>query len=138
MKTDHAFAAHCLDLFAGLGPVTARAMFGGYGFYLGRAMFAIGDAEEWMVWLKVDEESRARFEAAGGAPFTYTKSGRTTVMSFVTPPDGALEAADDMLPWARLALAAAERALARRSAAGRRRAVPVRRVKPGAGGARRR
>jgi DNA transformation protein len=111
-----AFADHCLDLFSGIGPAVARAMFGGYGFYVGRAMFAIGDAEEWRVWLKVDEMTRARFEEAGGEPFTYSgKGGRTTTLSFVTPPDAAMEDADEMLAWAQLALEAAERAVARRS-----------------------
>ncbi|OFX25088.1 MAG: hypothetical protein A2V77_05785 [Anaeromyxobacter sp. RBG_16_69_14] len=117
MKTAPSFADHCLDVFSGLGPVVARAMFGGYGFYLGRAMFAIGDAEEWRIWLKVDEHTRVRFEKAGGEPFTYSsKGGRTTTLSFVAPPDSAMEDADAMLAWARLALEAAERALAKRSA----------------------
>jgi len=115
MKTSRAFADHCLDLFSGLGPVAARAMFGGFGFYQGQAMFAIGDAEEWRVWLKVDEETRGRFAAAGGEPFLYTgKAGRTTTLSFVTPPEGTMEDGEAMLAWARLALQAAERALARR------------------------
>ena len=115
MKTSPAFAERCLDLFAGLGPVVARAMFGGFGFYVGPAMFAIGDAEEWQVWLKVDDATRARFEEAGGVPFTYvSRGGRETTMSFVTPPDAALEDGEAMLPWAQLALEAAERAVAKR------------------------
>lgn len=131
MKTSPAFAEHCLDLFAGIGLVVARAMFGGYGFYVGPAMFAIGDAEEWRVWLKVDAATRARFEESGGAPFVYaSRNGRTTAMSFFTVPDGAMEDAEAMLPWARLALQAAERAAQVRAAArkgGRRTRPPVRR-----------
>jgi len=117
MRPSPAFSEHCLELFSGLGPVTARAMFGGYGFYLGRAMLAIGDAAEWRVWLKADDETRARFVEAGGEPFTYSsKGGRTTTLSFLTPPDAAMEDGEAMLPWARLALGAAERALSRRDA----------------------
>lgn len=128
MKTSTAFAGHCLDLFAGLGPVVARSMFGGYGFYVGPAMFAIGDAEEWKVWLKVDDATRARFEEAGGVPFNYaSKGGRTTTLGFLTPPDAAMEEAEAMLPWARLALEAAERAAARRAA--KRRSAPAARTK---------
>ena len=131
MKTSTAFAEHCLDLFAGLGPVVARSMFGGYGFYVGPAMFAIGDAEEWKVWLKVDDATRARFEEAGGVPFTYaSKGGRTTTLGFLTPPDAAMEEAEAMLPWARLALEAAERAAARRAA--KRRPAPAARTRPSA------
>jgi DNA transformation protein len=116
VKTTSEFAAHCLDLFAGLGRVEARSMFGGHAFFLGPAMFAIGDADEWKVWLKVDDETRTRFLDAGGVAFTYQARGRPMVtMSFVTPPEGAMEDGEEMLPWARLALAAAERAVASRA-----------------------
>lgn len=64
MKTAPSFADHCLDVFSGLGQVVARAMFGGYGFYLGRAMFAIGDAEEWRIWLNSTVQDHARFSRA--------------------------------------------------------------------------
>ena len=64
MRTSSEFAQHCLDLFSGLPRVEARSMFGGHAFYVGRAMFAIGDADEWKVWLKVDAETSGRFEAA--------------------------------------------------------------------------
>jgi DNA transformation protein and related proteins len=115
MKTSPAFGDHCLDLFSGLGRVVARVMFGGHGFFIGRAMFAIGDAEEWQLWLKVDEDTRARFEAAGGEAFTYASKGRMVTLSFFTPPEDAMEDGERMLPWARLALEAAERAVAKRS-----------------------
>jgi DNA transformation protein len=115
MKTSSEFAEHCLDLFSGLGGAEARSMFGGHAFFVGPAMLAIGDADEWRLWLKVDDETRPRFEQAGGVAFTYeTRGGRRTTMSFVTPPDAAMEDAEAMLPWARLALEAAERAAAKR------------------------
>jgi DNA transformation protein len=115
MKTSSDFADFCLDLLAGVGPVEARSLFGGHAFYVGPAMLAIGDADEWKLWLKVDDATRARFEEAGGAPFVYTAKGRKRVtMSFVTPPEDAMEEADAMLHWARLALEAAERAAAKR------------------------
>jgi DNA transformation protein len=115
MKTSSAFADHCLDLFSSLGPVVARVMFGVHGFFIGRALFAIGDAEEWRLWLKVDEATRARFEAAGGEAFTYASKGRTVTLGFFTPPEDAMEDGERMLPWAGLALEAAERAVAKRS-----------------------
>jgi DNA transformation protein len=108
--------AHALDLFAPLGPgVTARKMFGGVGFYAAGRFFAIGDVEEGAVYLKVDEVTRGRFEAAGGRPFTYpARDGGVMVMSYFTPPDAALEDPEEMLPWARLGLDAAGRAAARK------------------------
>ncbi len=117
MRTSPDFAAFCLDLFSGLPRVEARSMFGGHAFYVGAAMFAIGDADEWRVWLKTDDATRARFEEAGGEPFVYTdRHGRSATMSFLTVPDAAMEEAEEMLPWARLALEAAERAAAKRAA----------------------
>lgn len=129
MKTSSEFADFGLDLFAGLGGVEARSMFGGHAFFVGPAMFAIGDADEWKLWLKVDDATRAQFEAAGGVAFTYeSKGGRSTTMSFVTPPDDAMEEAEAMLPWARLALEAAERAVAKRRPKPKPRAAPRRRA----------
>ena len=95
-------------------------MFGGVGFYAAGRFFAIGDVEEGALYLKVDEVTRGRFEAAGGRPFTYpARDGSVMVMSYVTPPDAALEDPEEMLPWARLGLEAAGRAAARKAGPGR-------------------
>jgi DNA transformation protein len=131
VKTTSEFADFCLDLLSGLGGVEARSMFGGHAFFAGPAMLAIGDAGEWKLWLKVDDQTRAAFEAAGGAPFVYaSKGGRRTTMSFVTPPDAAMEDAEAMLPWARLALEAADRAAAKRRPKRAASAARVGKVKP--------
>ncbi len=109
------FEGHCLDLFAPLGPVLPRRMFGGVGFYLGGAMFAIGDPDEWRLWLKVDDATRGAFQAAGGEPFVYLGRGQREVsLSYYAPPPEALDDAEGMLPWARLAAEAARRARAAR------------------------
>ncbi len=112
------FAAHALDLFALLGPgVVSRRMFGGLGFYARGLFFAVGDQAEGRLFLKVDDLTRPAFEAAGGQPFTYTVPGQATMtMAYLTPPDGALEDPEEMLPWARLALEAAGRAAAAKAA----------------------
>lgn len=117
------FEGHCLDLFSPLGPVLARRMFGGVGFTLGGAFFAIGDPDEWRLWLKVDGATRAAFEAAGGEPFVYLGRGKREVsLSYFAPPPEALDDAEGMLPWARLALEAARRARAARLTRARERA----------------
>lgn len=129
------FAAHALDLFALLGPgVVSRRMFGGLGFYARGLFFAVGDQDEGRVFLKVDDLTRPTFEAAGGRPFTYTVPGQATMtMAYLTPPDGALEDPEEMLPWARLALEAAGRAAAAKAAkaAGpKAKATPAKTAKP--------
>jgi DNA transformation protein len=97
-----------LELFAPLGEVRAKAMFGGWGFYCDEHFFAL-IADE-ILYLKTDGETEAAFRAAGGAPFTYaTKDGRSVSMAYWSAPEEAMESPHGMRPWARLALAAALR-----------------------------
>lgn len=118
MTTSDTLAAHALDLFAGLGPgVVARRMFGGLGFYAAGRFFAIGDPEDGRLYLKVDDLTRAAFEAAGGVPFVYRgPRGEEMSMAYLSPPDGALDDPEAMLPWARRAVEAAGRAAAAKAA----------------------
>jgi len=100
--------AHACELFAPLGAIRVKAMFGGWGFYCDELFFAIVAFET--LYLKADAESAARFSDAGGEPFRYgRKDGRTETMNYWTVPGEALESPAEMRPWARLALAAALR-----------------------------
>lgn len=110
MSSSPEFAAHCLELLSPLGPTTSRRMFGGHGFYVDGLFIGMAAAER--LYLKVDEESRPRFEAAGCEPFDFdTKDGKRVVLGFWTAPDDALESPMLMLPWARMAMQAALKAL---------------------------
>lgn len=102
------FVIHLLDLLEPLGPVRARRMFGGYGIYLDRMMFALVSDDT--LYLKVDDDSRAEFEAAGLEPFRYTKKGKSYQMSYHAAPEDALEDAELLRDWARMAVDAAMRA----------------------------
>ncbi len=98
------------EIFAPFGPVQARAMFGGYGVSREGLSFAIiVDGE---VFLKADEACRARFEAAGSAPFVYHAKGKPVTMSYWRIPDVALDDPDEMRRWCGLAHDAARRAKA--------------------------
>jgi DNA transformation protein len=105
------FRDHALDLLSGLGPVEARRLFGGYGLFLSGVMLGLLDDDE--LFLRFDEESRPRFEAAGCRMWTY---GRMTETHYLRPPDEAHEDAEAMLPWARLGLASALRRKAAKDA----------------------
>jgi len=96
---------HCLELFAPLGPVRVRRMFGGWGFYADDLFFALIAFDR--LYLKADAGSRDRFAAAGGEPFVYEGQGKTVTMSYWTVPAEAMESPALMHPWARLAVAAA-------------------------------
>ena len=103
------FADYCCDLLATLGPCAARRMFGGYGISTEGMTVALladlGHGEK--LWLKADELSRPRFEAAGCERFTYQAKDKLMSMNYYSAPDEAMDSPQLMAPWARLALAAA-------------------------------
>ena len=107
-----AFIEHLHDLFAALGPISTRAMFGGHGVYFDGLI--IGIVIDDALYLKADAQSRARFEDAGCAPFVYRfDPGRSQqppiTMSYWSLPEDAMESPQAMLPWAQLAFEAALR-----------------------------
>ena len=101
------FASYLRDLFAELGPVSLRKMFGGQGLYHDGLIIGLVIGDE--LFLKTDAITRSAFEQAGGEPFTYRGKGKPVVMSYLSPPTEAMESAHSMKPWAQLAWEAALR-----------------------------
>jgi DNA transformation protein and related proteins len=99
------FVEHCVELLSPLGRVRCKRMFGGWGLYVDELFIALIAFER--LYLKVDDNSRARFEAAGCVPFVYEGDGRRVTMSYWTAPDEALDSPALMQPWARSAQQAA-------------------------------
>lgn len=100
----HEFVA---ELFAPMGPVSIRRMFGGAGVFRDGLMFALlGDDT---VYLKTDAKLRADLEAEGSAPFLWTKpsTGEDIDMGYVSLPSSAMDDPDEASAWARRALAVA-------------------------------
>jgi DNA transformation protein len=123
------FVEYTLELLEPLGPVQARAMFGGWGVYhAGRMMDLIVEDR---LYLKTDDTTRPVFEAAGGEPFIYDPgNGRKPVaMSYWTPPADASDDAHALLPWARRAVEAALRAAQKKSAV-KKKSAPVKKAAP--------
>jgi DNA transformation protein len=113
------FEAFAVDLLSPVGPVRARAMFGGHGIYCGEVMIGLVDDDE--LFLKTDEQTRDRFLEAGCRRWVYTGGGRAMETSYFRPPDEAHESPEEMEPWGRLALQGARRAAtAKRAAAAKR------------------
>jgi DNA transformation protein and related proteins len=108
------FIDYLQELFADFGAVTTRAMFGGHALYHDGVMFAV--AFEDGLYLKVDSQTRALFEAEGCVPFVYMQTEKPLTMSYWSAPAAALDSPQAMLPWARLAFEAALRKPARRTA----------------------
>jgi DNA transformation protein len=125
--THTSFVEQCLELLSGLGEVRARKMFGGHGLYAGESMVAL--IAFGCLYLKVDDATRLRFEAAGGVPFVYDGKGKPITMSYWTVPPEAMESPAEMLPWARLAQQAALAARANQAAQAAQAARPAPRPK---------
>ena len=98
------FRDFVLDLLAPLRP-SARRMFGGVGIMRDGVMFALlsGDA----MYLRVDERTRAKFEAEGCGPFSYQRAGReVSIGSYYAVPERLYDEPEALVEWAREAIGA--------------------------------
>ena len=109
MATSPEFLAFVKDQLAPLGHVTTRRMFSGAGVYCDGVIFALilRDA----LYFKVDDGNRSAYEAEGLEPFSYEAKGRTVqVGAYWRVPERLFDDPDEMVEWARQALAAGRRA----------------------------
>ena len=95
------------EMFAGLGPVTIKKMFGGKSIYFNGIITAIETDGE--IYLKADALSSPQFEAAGARQWTYDGKGKLVKMPYWTVPDAALDEHDELKNWTKLAYEAALR-----------------------------
>lgn len=116
-KAPDSFVRHIVEQLAPLGDISARAMFGGWCLFLdGDALALIDDGR---LYLKVDDEVRRDFEAAGGEPFRYHHKGKgvdVEMRAYSTIPDEDLDDRPALLSWARRSAGAARRAGAQKRA----------------------
>ncbi len=103
-KLDNPFHTYVEDLFASLGRIRIRKMFGGAGVYSGEDMFALIDKDR--VYVKSDDVLKADLEQEGGKVFEWTNpnTGKTIQMSYVSLPVNALDDRDEASTWGRKAL----------------------------------
>jgi DNA transformation protein len=87
--------------------VRARSMFGGVGLYSGDIFFALMDDD--VLYFKVDDTTRARFEERGMGPFR-PGGDDGEVMQYYEVPADVLEDAEALAPWAADAVEVARRA----------------------------
>lgn len=116
------FAMYCCELLSGVGPCTAKRMFGGFGISTSGLTLALvadlGGGEK--LWLKADADTRSLFEAQGCERFTYeiTRNGVRAPhsLNYYAAPEEAMESPAVMLQWARVALDCALKARAAKAA----------------------
>ncbi|WP_298726711.1 TfoX/Sxy family protein [uncultured Ferrovibrio sp.] len=110
MTASPEFVTFVQELFAPLGGVSIRRMFGGAGIYSRGVMFGLIDEDT--IYLKADAESRKAFEARGCGQFVYDGKGKPVAMSYWQMPPELVDDADEALVWAKTALAVAKAAKA--------------------------
>ena len=124
MVASDSFAEFLREQLASLGHVTMRRMFGKTGVFRDGLMF--GMVTDNMLYLRVDDHNRADFkEAASFPPLRYEKKGIAIDLSFWRAPERLFDEPEELVAWARIALAAAGRVAAKRE-----RTVPRRKSKP--------
>lgn len=112
-KAPDPFHEFVIELFAPMGPVSIRRMFGGAGVFCEGLMIALLFSDT--IFLKTDGALRARLEAEGSEPFLWTKpsTGEIIDMGYVSLPSSAMDDPDEASDWGRQALAVARAAKAR-------------------------
>jgi len=124
MVASDSFAEFLHELLAPLGRVTIRRMFGKTGVFCEGLM--LGMVTDNTLYFRVDDHNRAAFkEAESFPPLNYEKKGCTIDLSFWRAPERLFDEPDELVTWARVALAAARRVAAKRA-----RTSPRRKSKP--------
>src|SRR5215469_60253 len=121
MVATDSFADFLREQLAPLGQISMRRMFGKTGVFCDGLM--LGMVRDNTLYFRVDDDNRETFkEAASVPPLNYEKKGETIDLAFWRAPERLFDEPDELVAWARAALAAA-----RRVAAQRERAAPSRR-----------
>ena len=119
MVASDGFAEFLRDQFAPLGRITVRRMFGKTGVFCDG--FMLGMVRDNTLYFRVDDDNRADFkEAEAFPPLNYEKKGGTIDLSFWRAPERLFDEPDELVAWARAALAAARRVAAKRERTPRR------------------
>jgi DNA transformation protein len=112
------------ELFAGMGPVQVKRMFGGAGIYADGMMFAL--IADDTIYLKADQALKNELREEGSAPFLWTpqtglRAGEQIEMGYWRLPEPALDDPEIAAAWGRKALE-----VARDAARAKRKAKPKR------------
>ncbi len=113
MVASDSFAEFLREQLSPLGRLAFRRMFGKTGLFCDGVMFAM--VADNTLYVRVDDESKATFEeAAAFPPLNYAKNGFTIDLGFWRVPERLFDEPDELLLWARAALAAAHRVARKR------------------------
>jgi DNA transformation protein len=113
MVATEGFAEFLREQLAPLGRITMRRMFGKSGVFCDGLM--LGMVRGNTLYFRVDDDNRMAFkEAESFPPLNYEKKGGTIDLSFWRAPERLFDEPDELVTWARAALAAARRVAAKK------------------------
>jgi DNA transformation protein and related proteins len=113
LVASNGFGEFLREQLAPLGRITLRRMFGKTGVFSNGLMF--GMVTDDTFYVRVDDQNRDVFkEAESEPPLNYAKGGRTIDLAFWKVPERLLDEPEELVIWARAALAAARRVAGRR------------------------
>jgi len=96
------------EVFADLGPITTRPMFGAHGIYHQGLMFGL--YAKGRLYLKTDAHNLAQFTAEHCEPFRFVQRGKEVQLSYWSAPDVMLDDRELAAAWAQSAYDAAMQA----------------------------
>ena len=113
MVASDSFGAFLREQLAPVGDITLRRMFGKTGVFADGLM--LGMVTDDALYFRVDDHNRQAFkEASAHPPLSYAKGGQSIDLAFWRAPERLFDEPDELVAWARLALAAARRVAAER------------------------
>jgi DNA transformation protein len=113
---NNSFAEFLRERLAPIGRLTMRRMFGKTGVFCDGVTIAMVTDD--ILYFRIDDQNPTTFaEAASTPPLNYRKQGRAIDLAFWRVPDRLLDDPDELVTWARAALADARRVAAKRQRA---------------------
>jgi len=108
---ENSFHDYVQELFAGMGRVEIKRMFGGAGGYSGGLMFLL--LADDTIHIKTDDALKAELREEGSGPFVWApqngpRKGEKIDLGYWRLPDAALDDPDLAAEWGRKALAIAK------------------------------
>ena len=79
------------------GPITARAMFGGYGIYFDKTIFSILIEDQ--LYFRVDESNVKDYEPYQSEPFVYAGKNKPVALPYMTLPEEILNDSKKLPKW---------------------------------------
>ena len=97
MRKEDSYRDFVLDQLRLLEGVSCRAMFGGYGLYLGADFFGI--IYDGRLYFKTDDATREKYRGRGMGPFA--PGGEQVLKSYYEVPEEIVEDDEELASWAR-------------------------------------